>query len=76
MSPTLYTPEEVAAMFVTSRRDVLARCRTGEYPHIRIGRKVRFTDEHLSLITGAHEVAAAVEPENPWGVRRRTRRAS
>lgn len=72
----LMTPEDLAGVLRTSRRDVVRRASTGEYPHIRIGKRYRFTSDHVEQIKSSHEVAPAVEPANPWGVRTRGRRAS
>lgn len=67
----LHLPSDVADRLHISERDVMARARTGEFPHVRIGRRVRFTDAHLQQIIADHEVTAKAEPANPWGVRRR-----
>lgn len=72
---TTHKPEEVAAMLQIERRAVLRRAGSGEFPHLRIGKQVRFTDQHIAAIIAAHEVATAAEPSNPWG-RVTRRRAS
>lgn len=76
MSATpLSTPDDLAQVLRISARQVTRRAATGEFPHLRLGRAFRFTDDHVAQIIATHEVAAAREPESPWG-RITRRRAS
>lgn len=62
-----YSPREVADLFGTTSDNWLREgARTGKYPHIRPGRCVRFTDEHVAAITELIEhqpqVKANIQP--------------
>ncbi|CCH77750.1 putative DNA binding domain, excisionase family [Nostocoides japonicum T1-X7] len=72
----LHTPDAVAGMLGKSRGYVMERAAKGEWPHLRIGRTVRFTDEHVSQILHLLEQTPrqpAEQPPDPWG---RVRRGS
>jgi excisionase family DNA binding protein len=71
----LSTVDDVAALLQISPDNVKRRASAGEFPHVRIGRVIRFKAEHIEQIVRDHEVAAKTEPANPWGTKRR-RRAS
>ena len=70
---TYHTPDYVADLFDVSVSFVMRRVRSGEFPHLRLGKTTRFTDEHIAAIVAAHEVAPDASV-NPYG--RKTRRAS
>lgn len=68
MSTTqLRTPDDLAETLRISPRQVIRRAATGEFPHLRLGRAFRFTDDHVAQIIATHEVTAASKPEDPWG---------
>ena len=70
------TDRDVAEHFGISWQQVQARCKAGQWPHLRIGRTYRFTPAHLETIERLSEVLPA-EPQQQaetWG--RKTRRAS
>jgi hypothetical protein len=73
---SLHTPDDLAVRFALSRRQVLAFAAAGKWPHERFGRRIRFTDEHVSKIQAMHEVAPKAVPEDPWGRRGRGKKAS
>lgn len=52
-----YSPEEVAAMFQPDGSSWWLRegIRQGRFPHLKVGRHIRLTDEHIA------EIAAAIE---------------
>lgn len=75
MSTPLHTPDDLAQVLQVSAQQVKRRAASGEFPHVRLGRAFRFTDEHVQQIIASHEVAVVVEPEAPWG-RVTRRRAS
>lgn len=70
------TDRDVAAHFGVSWQQVQQRCKTGQWPHLRVGRKYRFTPAHLEQIEAMSEVRPAVSPgqANTWG--RKSRKAS
>ena len=70
---SLLLPDDVAAHLGINRELVIARCRTGEWPHMRVGKFYRFTPMQLEAI----EAACTVAPKTPapeqtaaqsWGV--------
>lgn len=69
-----HRPEDVAERFGITRRQVMAFCAAGKWPHERFGKRVRFTAEQVAQIEALHAVATKSAAANPWG--RRTRRAS
>jgi predicted DNA-binding transcriptional regulator AlpA len=80
MSEPLKRPEHVGAELGISREQVIRRCRTKEFPHVRIGQAYRFTDDDVAAIIAAHRVepvSEVSEAENPWGrITRGERQAS
>lgn len=64
---------EVAAEFGISWEQVQQRCRAGEWPHLRIGRKYLFRPEHVEQIAVLCEVNPQPSPADTWGLK--TRRA-
>lgn len=71
--PAYLTLDDLAARFGVSREWVRRRCRTGEFPHLRIGSAIRFTEAHVAQIEKAHEVTPDPEREtgDPWGRKKR-----
>lgn len=65
---------EVADEFGISWEQVQQRCRTGQWPHLRIGRRYLFKPEHVEQIAALCEVKPQATPAETWG--RKTRRAS
>jgi excisionase family DNA binding protein len=68
---TLRTDADLADLLSIPREQVVRRARAGEFPHVRIGRRYRFTDDDVKAIIAAHHRETVPVPENPWGVRRR-----
>lgn len=68
-----YTPSDVAARYGVSRHFVEKRVREKKWPHLRVGKFVRFTDAHLEQIDALYEVPVAPEvaAQKSWG--RKTR---
>lgn len=54
-TPATHGVEDVAAMLGKSPDWVKRRCATGEFPHLRVGRSIRFTAAHLDQILGLLE---------------------
>lgn len=75
MEECTHLPEELAARYGVSRDYVMRKARLHSWPHLRMGRMVRFTDSHIAAIDAMHEVA--VDPQiaidRSWG--RKTRRS-
>lgn len=69
----LVTDATMATLLGCSLDEVRRRCRTGEFPHVRIGRKYRFTPDDYAAIVAGHRREANVTDANPWGIRRRGR---
>lgn len=47
----LYTVQEVADRFRFTTETVWRKCRTNEWPHERIGRNYRFSEQNVKDIT-------------------------
>jgi len=65
-----YSDKKVAELFgLSSGEQVQRRCRTQEWPHLRVGKRYRFTLAHLQRIEALCEVAAKPKTtEQSWGV--------
>lgn len=75
MTATTFTADDLADRYGHSREYVLRAAREGKWPHLRVGRQVRFTEAHVAAIDAMHEVkATAATAAASWG--RKTRRAS
>jgi excisionase family DNA binding protein len=61
----LMTTAEIAAKLNVSTDTVRRMCNAGKWPHARIGRLYRFTEEHYQTI-----IATPERPE-PWTKERR-----
>lgn len=57
---TLMTAADLAAKLGVTAETVHRMCRARKWPHSRIGRLYRFTDEHYQIIT-----ATPVAPQKP-----------
>lgn len=68
------TDHEVAALFRISWEQVQQRCRAGQWPHLKIGRKYLFKPEHVEQIAALCEVKPKTTSAQTWG--RKTRRTS
>jgi len=70
--PTYYTLEQVSKMFGLDGTYYL-RSNLATLPHIRIAKKVRFTQEHIEAIGRIHEQAPAPATASTSTFGRRTR---
>lgn len=63
------TDAELAEELGKGRGFVQARCRGDkpEWPHLRVGKSIRFTPEHVAWITAHLTVGPKITPANPWG---------
>jgi excisionase family DNA binding protein len=61
----LMTTAELAAKLSVSTHTVRRMCTEGKWPHTRIGRLYRFTEEHYQAII------ATPQPPEPWTKERR-----
>lgn len=53
-APTLHTPDDLARMFDVTPEKVLEWRRRFDWPHVRVGRRVRFTDAQVREIIDRH----------------------
>ena len=69
---TIATDRTLADHLGMNHRTVQRKCRDGEWPHLRFGRRYRFTPEQVAEIVGMHAVAPkTATPALAWG--RKTR---
>ena len=69
MTDDLFTPEQLAARYGKSRRWVLEQARTS-WPHLEVGRTVRFTKEQVAAIDRMQTVTPKKTAEKhaaDWG---------
>lgn len=60
----IYSVAEVAELFGAKSEWWLREgCRFGRFPHLRVGREIRFTEQHVKEITAAVERRPAREPD-------------
>lgn len=72
MATPTHDATEVGERYGHSRAYVLEQARRGNWPHLKVGRSVKFTDAHLAAIDAMHEVKAKQSvAAASWG--RRTR---
>lgn len=73
MSPLpIYTADDVAKAFGVSREYVQQRCREKAWPHLRVGRRYRFTEDDFGDIAKRLRVpASATSAAASWGRRGR-----
>ena len=75
MSARNLDADDLAERYGHSRDYVLRKARTGQWPHLRVGRSVVFTEVHVAAIDAMHEVkASAATAAASWG--RKTRRSA
>lgn len=76
MSSALNKPESLASLLGVGRDYVMAKARDRSWPHVRVGRSVRFTDEQVAQIVALSTVSPSVQQQHAddWG--QKTRRAS
>jgi excisionase family DNA binding protein len=67
MDEKLMTAADLAARLNLTTATVYQKCKTGQWPHTKIGRLYRFTEEHYQSIIAP----PAPPPQRPWT---RTRR--
>lgn len=74
MTAPLLTDTDIAERYGKSRAFVQAQCRTKTWPHLRVGKSFRFTEDHVAAIDAQLEVATATpdpmpQPgaSNAWG---------
>lgn len=74
MTAPLLTDTDLADRYGKSRAFVQAQCRTKTWPHLRVGKSFRFTEDHVAAIDAQLEVSTstpdalpAAQPGNPWG---------
>lgn len=72
----LLTDRDIADRYGKSLWYVQTQCRAKTWPHLRVGKSLRFTPAHVDFIDALLEVPVATEPapatpapsgENPWG---------
>ncbi|WP_416403610.1 helix-turn-helix domain-containing protein [Arthrobacter sp. LFS091] len=56
----MFTAAELAGRLSVSTATVRAMCNSGKWPHTRIGRLYRFSEEHYQAII------ATPQPPEPW----------
>ncbi|HXH05386.1 MAG TPA: helix-turn-helix domain-containing protein [Vicinamibacterales bacterium] len=65
--PLTYTVEEAAQLCQLSPDAVYEACRRGEFPHVRIGRRIRIPRRRFEAWLNGGEVAAEARPRVPSG---------
>lgn len=51
MTPTIYSPQQIADLLGVSRETALRKCREGKWPHRRVtAQTIVFTDDDLATI--------------------------
>jgi predicted site-specific integrase-resolvase len=51
VTPTVYSPQQIADLLTVSRETVLRKCREGKWPHRRVtAQTIIFTDEDLATL--------------------------
>lgn len=66
------TPEQLADRYGVSREFVLRQARSRSWPHLRVGRRIAFTAEHVAQIDALLTVARDPQRHDPsWGRRQR-----
>ena len=73
---TLTTTHQLADQLGKGPAFVAAQCKTGQWPHLRVGKSIRFTDAHVERIMALLEVQpvtgpAGVDSGNPFGAKTR-----
>lgn len=60
--PTVLSQDEVAAYLRTSVKTIQRACNRGDFPHLRVGRQIRFRIDHVLCFLDAHLVEASAAP--------------
>ncbi len=71
MNDSVITDRELAARLRISWQQVQERCKSGQWPHLRIGRAYRFKAEHVAEISDLCLVRVKADPAPTWGRKRR-----
>lgn len=63
------TPAEFAEQLGKSEAWVMARCRSKKWPHLGVGKSVRFTPDHIAMIERllTVEPSEQVKADDSWG---------
>lgn len=72
----LLTPADLAEKLVTTEAQVMEWRRSYDWPHVRLGRKVRFTDQQVEAIIAAHSVRPTKKTEAPVKIAGQTSRSA
>lgn len=73
MTPHTYDVADVAQMLGKSPEWVADRARRREFPHLRVGNSIRFTDTHVAQILTLLEQPAGTPQPGPLGLTPRSR---
>lgn len=76
MNLPLLTISEAATALNVPEGWLRKKVSAGAVPHTRLGKHVRFTDDHLSQIVAAGETSSVTAQQPSNGVSARARRAS
>jgi hypothetical protein len=77
VTTVLLSDRDVATHLGISWQQVQKRCRSGQWPHLRIGRRYLFKAEHIEQITALCErKPAEITAAATWGFKTRGQRAS
>lgn len=79
MNERTLTDDEMAERYGKGRWFVQTECRAGRWPHLRVGRSFRFTEEQVASIDALLEVKPKAKPVadapvvsvKAWGVKGR-----
>lgn len=70
MTITTISDADLADALNVPREYVQTQCRARRWPHMRVGRRYRFTTAHVDAIAAAMTVAVETTPTSPgneWG---------
>lgn len=73
---SLHTPAELAEMLNVTEAVVLQWRREHAWPSIKVGKTIRFSDEHVEQILAKHTVAPKVPAEAVSGIPGQTKRSA
>jgi hypothetical protein len=77
MSDKLHTADDLAEMFGAPRERVMRWSKEFGWPHTRLGRSFRWTDEQVAEIVAKHSIGGGnISPADGRTVRSATRRRS
>lgn len=63
--------EDVALILGKSVAWVSKQATKGQFPHLKVGRDLRFTEDHITAYLAAISPAKPVEASNDWGRKKR-----